>query len=148
EESNRRISVPEAQPFEFVLAFHVGHAQLQYGRGPIRKRHRRYPRATQVVERRTKSQRPAALQVPQRVGQPVEPRPTLGRLTAVSHQPLRSRRPPSQSSQYSKFNARRVYRRCEGIIGRRGEIDILLSEYSQYSKFRLAPSTLQLSVDD
>jgi len=36
-ESHRRASVPEAQPLGFVLAFHVRHAELQYGGGPVRE---------------------------------------------------------------------------------------------------------------
>ena len=66
-DSHRRVSVPEAQPLEFVLAFHVRHGELQYRGGPVRERHRRYPRATQllVVERRAERQRPSAFQVSQ-----------------------------------------------------------------------------------
>ena len=92
EESHRRISVPEPQPMDFVLAFQMRHANLQYRGGPVRERHRRYPRATYlfVIERRTKRQRPSPRQISQGVRQPVEPCRALRRHAAVSREPLRN----------------------------------------------------------
>jgi hypothetical protein len=85
-ESNGRVSIPEAQAVEFVLALHVWHPEFQYRGGSVSTRSPRHPRATYFLASKGYSERegPSALQGDQHVGQSLDPCRTLGRFATVS----------------------------------------------------------------
>ena len=83
QEPYRWISIPEAQPLDFVFRFEVRHAELQYGGGSVRTRHRRHPRASRLLVGPAENQRPSVLDVSYGVGQSAEPCRALGSLAAV-----------------------------------------------------------------
>ena len=59
------ITIPKTQAFNLVLALHVRHAELQHGGPSGRERHRRHPRATDVVaiEGSSDGEGPSAFQI-------------------------------------------------------------------------------------
>lgn len=83
---------PEAQAGELKGAFQVRHSQLEDGRRPVRKRHRRHPRAAafMVLEGNSQRERPSAPQLANDFGQPLEPCRALGCPAARRGKPLRN----------------------------------------------------------
>lgn len=79
------VAVPEAQSLNLMLAFHVRHAQFEDRRRAAGEVDCGDVRTCYVVadEGRTKTQRPAAREVVQRIGETLEPCRALGALAAI-----------------------------------------------------------------
>lgn len=89
-----RISAPEPQAVDLLLAFHMRHAELQDCGCSVRHHCRRYPGTAHIAtaEWRLQRERPTRLQLLNRILQASEPRGALSALGTSRREPRRNRK--------------------------------------------------------